>query len=96
MDPSTPDQLPCWIYRSSLKQEMYLYLAHQDAFEQLPPALLKGFGKPQFVMQLQLHPALSLAREDTTRVMASLRDQGFFLQMPPKLEPYLYEGEQRF
>ena len=27
---------PCWIYRSSKKDEMYLYLARQDAFEDIP------------------------------------------------------------
>ncbi|MCG8428406.1 MAG: YcgL domain-containing protein, partial [Chromatiales bacterium] len=86
----------CWIYRSSKKQEMYLYLAQKEGFSELPEALQKGFGRPELVMELALTPERSLAREDVSKVMAALREQGFFLQMPPKLDPELHEGEQTF
>ncbi len=72
---------------------MYLYLAEEDGFEQLPEALRRLFGRPALVMQLDLHPSRPLAREDVTQVITHLRDQGFFLQMPPKLQPHLYHGE---
>ncbi|MCW8946362.1 MAG: YcgL domain-containing protein, partial [Sedimenticola sp.] len=32
---------PCWIYRSSKKEEMYLYLAKEENFEDVPDALMK-------------------------------------------------------
>jgi uncharacterized protein YcgL (UPF0745 family) len=85
--------LPCWIYRSSRKNEMYLYLAKEDGFEELPEVLKKNFGLPSLVMELELHADRALAREDVNRVMDNLRSQGFHLQLPPKLEPELYHGE---
>ncbi|MES9963188.1 MAG: YcgL domain-containing protein [Candidatus Sedimenticola sp. 20ELBAFRAG] len=94
---NTPDDtLPCWIYRSSRKDEMYLYLAEEDAFDELPELLMKQFGTPTLVMELGLHPERILARVEVDKVMAGLKENGFYLQMPPKLEPELYEGEQTF
>ncbi|PLX62229.1 YcgL domain-containing protein [Sedimenticola selenatireducens] len=84
---------PCWIYRSSKKDEMYLYLARQDAFEDIPEALLKRFGTPLPVMELELHPDRHLAREDVNKVIGNMRNIGYHLQMPPNLVPDLYDGE---
>lgn len=88
-----PDRLPCWIYRSSRKAEMYLYVTNEDDFNKVPSDLLERFGTPEFVMQLDLHDTLNLARENINTVMSNLAAQGFHLQLPPKLEPYLYEGD---
>lgn len=88
------DSIDCWIYRSPKKDEMYLYLVAEGAFDQVPSALLQGFGPPQLVMQLTLSPTRSLARVQVSQVMASLREQGFFLQMPPELKPALYHGNE--
>jgi hypothetical protein len=89
----TPNTTPCWIYRSSKKDEMYLYLARQDAFEDVPQALLQRFGTPLPVMELALHPDRPLAREDVNKVIGNLRSLGYHLQMPPNLVPELYDGE---
>jgi len=89
-----PDQpLPCWVYRSSRHEEMYLYLRVEDDFETVPRPLLERFGAPRLVLQLDLHAARPLAREDVIRVMSNLRRQGFHLQMPPQLQPELFEGD---
>ncbi len=84
--------LPCWIYKSPLKEEMYLYINEQDDFGQVPGPLLKRFGQPVFVMELALHEERSLAREDAGKVMRNLAEHGFHLQMPPDLKPDLYHG----
>lgn len=84
--------VPCWIYKSSRKEDMYLYLPQENDFDQVPVELLDPFGPPKFVMQLDLHPERVLAREDVTRVMENLRTQGFHLQMPPTLVPEMYYG----
>ena len=86
--------LPCWVYRSPRKQEMYLYLAEEDAFDKIPDALLERFGEPILVIELELSPERKLAREDVNTVIANLRTQGFHLQLPPKLQPELYHGNQ--
>lgn len=88
------DSLDCWIYKSPRKDEMYIYLAAEDDFDSIPQALFSQFGQPQPVMQLTLTPDRPLARENVTTVMRNLREQGFHLQMPPKLEPELYHGNE--
>lgn len=87
------DELTCWVYRSSRKEEMYLYLADKDVFDPVPEALLKAMGRLELVLELTLTPERSLAREDVNQVLANLRGQGFHLQMPPRLTPDLYHGE---
>jgi len=86
------DTVPCWIYKSFLKDEMYLYLPEKDEFDRVPDALLNRFGRPIFIFELELHAGRPLAREDVAQVMQNLISQGFHLQMPPKLEPWLYHG----
>jgi uncharacterized protein len=87
------EELPCWVYRSPRKPEMYLYLSAEDDFTGVPDALLRGFGTPAKILQLALTPQRTLAREDVLKVMENLRTQGFHLQMPPKLQVDLYEGD---
>ena len=87
------DPTICWVYRSPLRQEMYLYLIEEDRFELVPEPLLKRFGTPKLVMNLSLHPQRKLAREDVTVVLHNLQSQGFHLQLPPQIQPDLYQGE---
>ena len=87
------EELTCWIYRSPRKDEMYLYLRTEDDFESVPDALLSRFGTPVRVMELTLSPQRRLAREDVNQVLENLRSQGFHLQMPPKMQVDLYEGD---
>ena len=84
----------CWIYRSPRQIEMYLYLAKPDAFDEMLPApLLKRFGTPALVMELDLHPGRQLAWEDINQVLENLRTHGYHLQLPPNINPMLYQGE---
>ncbi len=83
----------CWVYRSDKSEGMYLYLGLEDNFESIPDDLLKRFGAPRLVMQLELHPERKLAREETIKVLENLSDQGFHLQLPPKIKPELYHSD---
>ena len=85
--------IPCWIFKSARKEEMYLYLAKEDGYDDLPEMLRQHFGKALLVMQLDLQPGRSLARADIDVVMHALGEQGYYLQMPPKLEPEMNYGE---
>ncbi len=86
--------IPCWIYKSPRKDEMYLYLAEENGFDAVPAALMARFGQPVLVMELALHQGRKLARADVERVMDDLSGQGYHLQMPPALKPDLYHGNQ--
>ena len=92
--PIMESPVSCWIYKSPQKDEMYLYVNEQDCYEDVPDALLKRFGTPVFVMQLELTPERKLARESSLTVINNLKQQGFHLQMPPEIRPDIYHGNE--
>jgi len=74
-----------YIYKSTRKDELYLYLSKKDNFSDVPQALYDSMGKePIFVMEVELSSERQLAREDVNTVMKSLETQGFHVQMPPQ------------
>ncbi len=87
-------RITCHIYRSSRQDGMYLYVHARTSLDALPVDLLKLFGPPQRVMELDLSPGRRLAREDVSVVMRNLASQGFHLQMPPDpIRPELHYGD---
>lgn len=85
----------CTIYRSAKKAETYLYLADELDFTDLPVALQESFGTPALVMNLKLSADRKLARVDVDKVLESLVEKGYYLQLPPKL-PVEEEIARRF
>ena len=79
--------MQCFIYKSNKKDGLYLYIAKQDDFSEIPEAILKSIGSPEFVMQLDLTPERVLAREKASDVLKGIADNGFFIQMPPTTHP---------
>ena len=78
--------MQCAIYRSSRKQDTYLYLAAKDDFSCVPENLLQLLGKTLHVMDLELHPERRLAQEDAVEVLQNLQQRGLHLQMPSQEE----------
>lgn len=84
----------CSIYKSSKKDEMYLYIARPevskneaettDPLEVLPEAMRTAFGRATFVMDLELSESRKLARVNVLHVMDSIETKGFFIQVPPE------------
>lgn len=85
----------CRVFRSERRAETYLYLADGFDFTDLPDQLKAHFGAPALVMHLKLTRDRKLARADVGKVMDSLEQEGFFLQMPPEL-PVEEEISSRF
>ncbi len=94
----------CDIYKSSKKDEMYLYVARPDypnqdeqadPLEIVPDTLKIAFGRATFVMHLELHESKKLARVNILHVLDSLLTKGFFIQMPPEglINPNAVEPE---
>jgi uncharacterized protein YcgL (UPF0745 family) len=86
---------PCKVYRSDKKAETYLYLSYDLDFVDLPEELQERFGVPALVMRLELSADRKLARVDVGKVLESLSETGFYLQLPPKL-PVEEEIARRF
>lgn len=85
----------CQVFRSEKKDETYLFLATHQSIDDLPEELRAMFGEPAWVMNLELSPKSKLARAEAKSVLESLRERGYFLQLPPKL-PVEEEISKRF
>lgn len=83
----------CSIYKSSKKEGTYLYVPKRDDFSQVPDTLMQVFGKPSFVMLVNLEKR-QLALVDVEKVKSALNEQGFFLQLPPPPENLLEQYKQ--
>lgn len=84
-------KMVCEIFKSPLKDEMYLYVDKRHGLQEVPEALLERFGKPVSVMTMLLTEDKVLARAEASRIMAAIDDKGFYLQMPPAKEEYLLD-----
>ncbi|MDE2421709.1 MAG: YcgL domain-containing protein [Gammaproteobacteria bacterium] len=90
----------CDIYRASKRDEMYLYVparadegsqndaesdhSEYDPLAKISDALKRAFGRPTFVMRLELTPERKLARVPVLSVIEALETQGYYLQLPPE------------
>ncbi len=75
-----------YIYKSSRKAELYIYITQKDDFSNVPQALYDTMGKePIFVMEIELTPERKLARENVDTVIKNLETKGFHLQIPPPI-----------
>jgi uncharacterized protein YcgL (UPF0745 family) len=83
--------LICSIYKSSRKDEMYLYVDKRTGLKEVPEALMERFGNAIHVMDMPLHKERALARVDIDKVLDGIKEQGFYLQMPPPKEDYMLD-----
>ncbi|ASG54490.1 hypothetical protein DUQ00_01145 [Salmonella bongori] len=79
----------CVIYRSSKRDQTYLYVEKKDDFSRVPDALMKGFGQPQLAMILPLDGRKKLVNAELEKVKQALSEQGYYLQLPPPPEDLL-------
>jgi len=73
----------CVIYKGRRRADTYLYIEHDDDFSRVPAALLDMLGHMERVMELELAADRTLAQADPEQVRRLLREQGYYLQMPP-------------
>ena len=74
--------MQCFIYRCSNRPDLYIYLAEEDVFDNVPKELFNTLGIIEFSMELELTPETKLAREDTKKVIDNLNEHGFHIQLP--------------
>ncbi|NMP26713.1 hypothetical protein GW590_07550 [Rahnella sp. SAP-1] len=79
----------CAIYRSTKRDQTYLYVEKKDDFTQVPEELMKSFGQPIFSMIVNLGTREKLATADIEKVKQELTEQGYYLQVPPPVENLL-------
>lgn len=77
------------IYRSKKKEGAYVFIEQGKALDELPDALLKQCGVLEFSLTMELTPDKKLANANARNVLAALKANGFYLQLPPQLEAYM-------
>ncbi|PKG47784.1 MULTISPECIES: YcgL domain-containing protein [Halomonadaceae] len=85
------DKLICEVFKSSRKDEMYLYVDKRQGLANIPAPLLETFGKPVPVFTMLLTADKKLSRVNAADVVEGINDKGFYLQMPPPKEAYLLD-----
>ena len=73
--------MQCYIYRCNLKPDMYIYLAEEDVFDNVPKEIFNSLGIVEFAMELEIKPDTKLARENTETVIGNLKEHGFHIQL---------------
>lgn len=74
--------MQCFIYGCSFKPDMYIYLAEEDVFDNVPKEIFNTLGIVAFAMELEITAETKLAREDTDTVLSNLKEHGFHIQLP--------------
>ncbi|MDT8452823.1 MAG: YcgL domain-containing protein [Gammaproteobacteria bacterium] len=74
--------MKCYIYRCSRKPDMYIYLAEEDDFSNVPKEIFNSLGIVSFAMELELSADTKMAREDPVFIMQNLQEHCFHLQLP--------------
>ena len=73
--------MKCFIYSASNKPDLYIYLAEEDNFDNLPKAMYDSLGNIAFCMELELNENSKLARENVRTVLNNLDKNGFHIQL---------------
>jgi hypothetical protein len=79
----------CDAYRTSSREETYLFVDKKVGLERVPESLMQKFPNPELVTTFKLSPGRKMARVDAAKVLQAIHDQGFFLQMPPPKDAHL-------
>ena len=74
----------CSIYRSAKQEGIYLFVDKTEDTQRVPQELLKRLGKIELAMTILIHNQRSLALADPQKVLQSIVEQGYYLQLPPR------------
>lgn len=80
----------CTIYKGSRESELYLYVLKGDDLSGIPEELLSRMGELEEVMSLALTANRKLARVKVETVLEEIKTNGYFLQLPPNIEPAVF------
>lgn len=79
--------MQCHVYRSSLRDGLYVWMREPDALDALPEPVRRQLGRAELAMTFELTADRKLGQEDAATVLANLAERGFHVQMPRDIEP---------
>lgn len=74
------------VYRSSVKEGLYIYLGVETPLDDLPAPVMKQLGEPERALEFDLTATRQLPNADAKEVLASIENQGFYIQMPAETD----------
>ncbi len=77
------------IYRSSIKDGLYVYVPSDANVADLPEAVKKQLGAAEKSLSFELTEDRKLPNADAKEVLESVASQGFYIQMPADIETVL-------
>ena len=80
------------VYRSKRRVDTYLFVDAAEDLSRVPEELVKHFGPAVQAMELELTANRQLARSSAADVLAAIAERGFFLQLPPEVDPVTGAG----
>ncbi|HEA15777.1 MAG: YcgL domain-containing protein [Pseudoalteromonas prydzensis] len=83
------------VYKSNKKADTFLFVEKRDDFSKVPQPLMAMFGKPHYVMLINLAKRVQLGAADLDLVKQALTDNGFYLQIPPPQANLLAEHRKQ-
>jgi uncharacterized protein YcgL (UPF0745 family) len=83
------------IYRSSVTEGLYVYVAPETNVDSLPDPVKRQLGTPELAMEFELDSERKLPNADTAEVLEKLASQGFYIQMPKSIEAILADLSAR-
>ncbi len=82
-----PNNIKVSAFKTNKKNELYLFVPQKKdpaaSLTNLPNELLVMFGKPKHIFDFTLSKNKALPRSNSKEVIASLKNKGYYLQMPP-------------
>ncbi|WP_371192878.1 YcgL domain-containing protein [Glaciecola sp. SC05] len=84
----------CAVYKASRRADTYLYVPEKGDFTKVPSALLKAVGTPLFVMLIPVGKREHIANLPRDTFIEKVQAEGFYLQLPPKVESLLESHRQ--
>ncbi len=81
--------MQCWIYRSNVREGLYVWLRDEEGLPDLPDPVRRQLGDAELAMTIDLTPTTTLSQEDPAVVLENLESRGFHVQMPRDIEPEL-------
>lgn len=73
----------CVVFKSSKKNDTYLYMLKNSAFNKLPITLQTLFSPQQQVMSFIIEPEKKYARFQGAELLEWLQESGYHVQLPP-------------
>lgn len=83
------------VFRSSKKNDTYIYVRRGQSWDDLPESLRGIFGQPVHAMDLIMTPERKLARTTGQQILDALAEKDFYLQMPEEQDGYVVDFRKK-